>query len=187
MAKNITLALDEAVLDKVRRIAVDRKTTVNGLADQEDRSAKARQEIVRRPGRLVPTGSGTVRKFLTATHFVDTNIWLYAVMQDPARLEKRRKALDLISTIGFGISAQVLAEFYSVVTRKGAPPMAPLKALEWVQQFAAHPCALIDAALVIRGTEKSARFQISYWDGAIPAATEALGATTVYSENLNHR
>lgn len=31
MTKNITLAIDEAVLDRVRIIAAERKTTVNGL------------------------------------------------------------------------------------------------------------------------------------------------------------
>lgn len=54
MAKNITLAVDEDVLDRVRKIAVDRKTTVNGLvreylerlALQQDRAAKARQRLL---------------------------------------------------------------------------------------------------------------------------------------------
>ena len=55
MTKNITLAVDEAVLDKVRRIALDRKPTVNGLvreyltrlADLNGQAANARKEIVR--------------------------------------------------------------------------------------------------------------------------------------------
>jgi len=33
--------------------------------------------------------------------------------------------------------------------------------------------------------EQSERFAISYWDGAILAAAAALGAHTVYSEDLN--
>lgn len=55
MAKNITLAVDEDVLEKVRRIASDRNTTVNALvrdylgrlALQQDRAAKAREELVK--------------------------------------------------------------------------------------------------------------------------------------------
>jgi hypothetical protein len=58
MTKNITLAVDEAVLDKVRRIAVDRKTTVNGLvreylerlALQQDRAANARKRLLELSG-----------------------------------------------------------------------------------------------------------------------------------------
>jgi hypothetical protein len=51
--KNITLSVDEAVLDKVRRIAADQKTTVNALvreyltsvASREDRWAEAVRQM----------------------------------------------------------------------------------------------------------------------------------------------
>lgn len=51
--KNITLAIDEAVLDEVRVYAARRNTTVNGLvrdflnrlAEQEDRTARARRRL----------------------------------------------------------------------------------------------------------------------------------------------
>ena len=32
----------------------------------------------------------------------------------------------------------------------------------------------------------SARYGISYWDGAIVAAAEAIGAPVLYTEDLNH-
>lgn len=32
----------------------------------------------------------------------------------------------------------------------------------------------------------SERFQLSYWDGAIVAAAQELGAETLYTEDLNH-
>lgn len=52
--KNITLAIDEKVLAKVRRTAARKDTTVNALvreyltrlADQDDRAARARMELV---------------------------------------------------------------------------------------------------------------------------------------------
>jgi len=52
--KNITLAVDENVLAKVRRAAARKDTTVNALvrdyltrlAEQDDRAANARQELV---------------------------------------------------------------------------------------------------------------------------------------------
>ena len=51
--KNITLSVDEAILDKVRRIAADQKTTVNALvreyltsvASREDRWAEAVRQM----------------------------------------------------------------------------------------------------------------------------------------------
>ena len=53
MAKNITLAMDEAVLDRVRIIAAQRKTTVNGLvrdflsglANENERLADTRRQL----------------------------------------------------------------------------------------------------------------------------------------------
>jgi hypothetical protein len=54
MTKNITLAIDEAILDKVRVVAAQRKTTVNGLvreflqtlATEDDRLAETRRRLV---------------------------------------------------------------------------------------------------------------------------------------------
>lgn len=45
---------------------------------------------------------------------------------------------------------------------------------------------MLDASLIKLGIAHAHRYQISYWDGAIIAAAEALGAATVYSEDLNH-
>jgi predicted nucleic acid-binding protein len=45
---------------------------------------------------------------------------------------------------------------------------------------------LTDYPLIVAGIESSLRFNISFWDGAIIAAAERLGATTLYTEDLNH-
>jgi predicted nucleic acid-binding protein len=91
----------------------------------------------------------------------------------------------LIATTEFGISAQVLAEFYATVTRKGDDPMPAGAALDWIELLEQQPCVSIDAGIVKRGAEISERYRISYWDGAIIAAAEALGATTLFSEDLS--
>lgn len=118
--------------------------------------------------------------------FLDTNILIYAALGRAAEEAKRKTASELIASTQFGLSAQVLQEFYTVVTRKSERPLAPARALEWIELLEVFPCAPIDASLVKRGAENSARYRISYWDGAILAAAEALGASTLYSEDLNH-
>ena len=95
--------------------------------------------------------------------------------------QKRRRALDLISSESFGFSAQVLQEFYVTVTSKIRVPMTPAAAMEWIEQLEAFPCLAIDPALVKLGIEASQRWQLSCWDAAILAAAEALGARIVYS------
>ena len=125
--------------------------------------------------------------------FVDANILIYAASSDPSEKAKKAKAVELIGRTEFGISAQVLAEFYSVVTRKIRVPMPAAVALRWVELLEQQPCVSVDSALLKRGAAISERYQISYWDGqisywdgAILAAAEYLGAETVYSENMSH-
>ena len=124
---------------------------------------------------------------MTVKHFVDTNILVYAASQNPINRQKTIRARELIAATEFGLSAQVLAEFYVIVTQKEKPPLASSDAFVWIEQFRELPCIVLDPALVMRGIEFSVRHRISYWDGAILAAAEALGATTLYSEDLSHR
>ena len=64
--KNITLAIDDEVLDRVRIVAAEKKTTVNALvrefladlAGRDDRLAEARKQLLRlmdtSKGRMAP-------------------------------------------------------------------------------------------------------------------------------------
>jgi len=64
--KNITLAIEDEVLDKVRIVAAERKTTVNALvrefladlAGRDERLAEARKQLLRlmdtSKGRMAP-------------------------------------------------------------------------------------------------------------------------------------
>ena len=122
---------------------------------------------------------------MIADCFLDTNILVYAALPSPMQAAKRKRAAELIADTRFGISAQVLQEFYVTVTRKGTRPLTPREAMEWIEQLELQPCVPIDASLVKIAVEVSERYRISYWDGAIIAAAEALGVDTVYSEDLN--
>ena len=117
--------------------------------------------------------------------FFDTNVLVYAAVGTGADERKRKRAMELIESEDFGTSAQVLQEFYSTVVRKAARPLSAVEALEWIEQWTAFPCQAIDHQLVRIAIEQSERYRISYWDGAILAAAQALGAHTVYSEDLN--
>ncbi len=64
--------------------------------------------------------------------------------------------------------------------------MPPSEALRWIEALDAQTCIAVDAAIVKRGAVLSGIHRISYWDGAIIAAAEALGASTLYTEDLSH-
>lgn len=123
---------------------------------------------------------------MNADAFLDTNILVYAVACDESARHKKDRALELINSQVFALSAQVLQEFYVTVTRKLEIPLAPAQALEWIDQFSTFPCVPLDAYLVKTGVEISTRYQVSYWDGAIIAAAETADAATLYSEDLSH-
>ena len=123
---------------------------------------------------------------MTVDAFLDTNVFVYATLRDEKNRSKRSRALELIRSLNVGLSAQVVQEFYVTVTRKIDLPLSPHEAMAWIEQMEKQPCAAIDAALVKQGIWLSQRYQISYWDGAIVAAAQALEAPVLYSEDLNH-
>jgi len=123
---------------------------------------------------------------MTADVFLDTNILVYAAAGRGGEEEKRLRALELIESEDFGLSSQVLQELYVTVIRKVEVPLSPAEALEWIENLEIFPCLPIDAGLVKIAIEVSERYRISYWDGAIVAAAEALSAHRLYSEDLSH-
>lgn len=118
--------------------------------------------------------------------FFDTDVLVYAAVGAGKDEPKRKRAMDLVESIDFGTSAQVLQEFFVTVVKKAPRPISAAQALEWIEQWTAFPCQPIDHQLVRIAIEQSERFAVSYWDAAILAAAEALGTDTVYSEDLSH-
>ena len=118
--------------------------------------------------------------------FFDTNVLVYAASTSAEDARKRNTALDLIRTKDFGLSAQVLQEFYVTVTRKFRVPLEPSAATALLEFYRELPLALIDYPLITSGIEVSLRYGISYWDGTVVAAAESLGATVLYTEDLSH-
>jgi predicted nucleic acid-binding protein len=118
--------------------------------------------------------------------FLDTNVLVYAVSSAEADAGKRRKALDLVERADFGLSAQVLQEFYVTVTRKIRKVLSPELAVALMDEYRVFPTVATDYPLIASAVELSLRHHISYWDGAIVAAAEALEATTLYIEDLAH-
>jgi predicted nucleic acid-binding protein len=118
--------------------------------------------------------------------FLDTNVLVYAVSSAAADATKKARALDLIDRSHFGLSAQVLQEFYVTVTRKIRRPLSPELAVALMDEYRVFPLVPTDYPLIVAAVELSLRYGISYWDGAILAAAEVLEAPTLYTEDLNH-
>jgi predicted nucleic acid-binding protein len=118
--------------------------------------------------------------------FLDTNVLIYAIA---GRLDDPRKhaiAVDLFSSKVFGLSGQVLAEFTSVVERRFQTVVSAAELDDWLDELAQFPLVPVDADIVRGGLYFARRYKISYYDAALIAAAERLGASILYTEDLNH-
>jgi predicted nucleic acid-binding protein len=117
--------------------------------------------------------------------FLDTNVLLYAAS---TRIDEPRKfeiAEQLLIKTYFGLSGQVLAEFIANLKKSLRTPPTLQETTRWLDLLSNYPTVPIDVRLVRAGVNMSQRYKISYWDGAIIAAADRLGAPTLYSEDLN--
>jgi predicted nucleic acid-binding protein len=115
--------------------------------------------------------------------FVDTNVLVYFFDQsEPVKRERSDALLEAIEPV---LSAQVLSEFYTTVTRKVTPPLTQEQALRAVRNWSRLDIVPITSALVASAIETSQRHQLSYWDGLIIEAAVAAGCNDLYTEDLN--
>ena len=117
--------------------------------------------------------------------FVDTNILLYAISQDPTEQTKAATARTLLDTGDIALSVQVLQEFYVQATRSTrSDPLTHEQASLLVDSFARFPVQDITLAIVRRALATRHRFGLSYWDAAIIEAARASGCKELLSEDL---
>ncbi len=123
---------------------------------------------------------------MNADVFVDTNVLLYAISSAPEEADKASRAREILAKDDFGVSTQVLQEFFVNATRKIAIPLSDQQALEFIEILAHAPVVAIDLDIVIQAVAYKQRHGISYWDAAVVAAAHALGASVRYTEDLSH-
>lgn len=123
---------------------------------------------------------------MTADAFVDTSVLLYSASSNPHEADKRDTARRRLAGAGWGLSVQVLQEFYVNIVRPPVCAMTHADAVAAIRELLRRPTVATDTSLVLEGLRLKERYQISYWDAAIIAAARALGACTLYSEDLSH-
>ena len=123
---------------------------------------------------------------MTVRAALDTTVLLYAISDEPSELSKRNIAETLMQRPDWGVSTQVLQAFYVNATEGETPSMSRAEAEHAVEQFLDRPVIGVTPALLRQTMALHQRYQLSYWDAAIIASAKALGATTLYSEDLNH-
>lgn len=120
--------------------------------------------------------------------FFDTNILVYLFDAGaPAKQRRSRELLERHTRAGETLlSTQVLQEFYVAVTRKLSRPLDPEAAYEAVRELAVMPTVRVDIPLILAAARLSRDRQVSFWDALVVRAAIEGGASTLYSEDLQH-
>jgi predicted nucleic acid-binding protein len=123
---------------------------------------------------------------MNADVFLDTNVLLYSIDEDPVSASKRQRAQQLILAERWGWSIQVAAEFFVNATSAKRPfRLAAAAAAALVEAWFALPTLNLTPALFRAAIDLHQRLQLSYWDAAILVAANQMGCHTVFSEDLN--
>lgn len=119
--------------------------------------------------------------------FIDTNVLVYA--HDHSAGTKHTIASDLIAQLWQTrqgcLSTQVLQEFYTIVTRKVARPLAAEEAAQIIADLATWAVHRPSVASILHAIRVQACGRISFWDAMIVASAAEMGCATLWSEDLN--
>lgn len=122
------------------------------------------------------------------TCFVDTNVLVYAYDADAGR--RHDVASELLAGLWRSrtgaISTQVMQEFYVNVTRKLACPLDRATARGVLWTYRAWPVHSIVSDDVVSAAELEEREQLSFWDSLIITSAARLGATRLFTEDMQH-
>jgi len=124
---------------------------------------------------------------MTGKVFVDSNVLIYAHDRDAG--ERRKRSAEWLAKLWETrtgcLSTQVMQEFYVNVTRKITRPLSSAAAREVLRNYTPWVHNQLTPATVLRASEISETWKLSFWDGMIVAAAEQDGAGELLTEDLN--
>lgn len=123
---------------------------------------------------------------MSADHFVDTNVLVYA--RDSSEIDKQPRALEWLRFLWRErrgtLSFQVLQEYYVTVTRKLVPGLPVSAARADVRSLLAwHPLA-VDEEVLEAAWACTDRYGLSWWDSLVVAAAQVAGCSRLLTEDL---
>ena len=120
---------------------------------------------------------------MTDKCFIDTNIWVYAHLQDTHN--KCEMALELLETLPQLVgSTQVLNEYYSVMLKKKIADHLIQENIELIISIA--EITVIEIVTLRRAHQLKLKYGFSYWDSLVLASALEAGCQYLYSEDMQH-
>ena len=123
---------------------------------------------------------------MAVTHCLDSNVLVYAFSKASRDAAKSRIARGWIAREDWGVTVQVLQEFYVNAVRT-PHELGHEDALAMIEEIAhSRPVGVLDLPLMRHALQLKSRYRIAYWDAAIIAGARRLGASVLVSEDLAH-
>ncbi len=115
--------------------------------------------------------------------FVDTNIWLYALMKG-SDSEKHTRAQEIVRGAGIVVSTQIINETCVNLIKK-----ATLEEFQIQKLIAAfytkYEVILMEQAVLFQASELRKRYSFSYWDSLVVGSALEAKCTTLYTEDMH--
>jgi len=118
--------------------------------------------------------------------FVDSNIWLYAFLQQQDA-EKSDKAKDLLHNpqLNISISTQVINEVCVNLRKKTHFSESDLQAL--IERFYfRYNVTNLEKDTLLDASELRQNYKLSFWDSLVIASALQADAAVIYSEDMQH-
>jgi predicted nucleic acid-binding protein len=186
---NLTLVVDEDVLERARDVASQQGTTDNALI--RDFLDQLAEEAARRLAGMAMESRRPLRRpdrslAMSPRVFLDTNILLYP--EDASAGRKRARAVEVITELVAAssavVSTQVLQEYYVAATSKLG--LAPEVARENVGRLAQLDVVQVRPELVLGAIDVHRLNRISFWNALIVRSASAGGCGVLLTEDLSH-
>lgn len=118
--------------------------------------------------------------------FVDSSVLLYAYDRSAGARHDRARAMvaRLGSARRGALSVQVLQEFYVNATRKIERRLSHDAAAARLRALSRWPVHVPGSNHVLAAAELAFTVRLSFWDAMILISAQAMGASTVWSEDL---
>lgn len=117
--------------------------------------------------------------------FVDTNVFIYAIMEDEQSKHKHHRAVSLFNQLSdrvVFINTQVINEIYSVMLKHGIEDKAIQDKIAAIIQ--ATKISFINIETIKKCWDIRIKYKYSYWDSLILASAIENRCDVLYSEDL---
>jgi predicted nucleic acid-binding protein len=123
---------------------------------------------------------------MAVSHCLDTNVLIYAFSSAGRDAAKARIAREWINREDWGVTVQVLQEFYVNAIRT-PHQLGHDEAVAMIEEIASsRPVIGTDIALMRLALQIKRRYGMAYWDAAVVAGARRMGAAVLVSEDFSH-